>query len=114
LLIEAEVSLTDLTFKFHNVLEQMAPFGPANMKPVFAVRNVRYKGIPKLLKEEHIKMTLLDSETDKNIDAIAFGFGEIYEDLLKSESMDVAFYLEINEYMGNKSLQLMVKDIKLN
>lgn len=114
LLVDAEVALSDLTFKFHNVLEQMAPFGPANMKPVFVTRNLKIKGIPRLLKEEHIKMTLLDMDANKNIDAIAFGFGEIYENLLQAESVDVAYYLEINEYMGNKSLQLMVKDIKLN
>lgn len=114
LLIEAEIRLDDLTFKFHNILEQMAPFGPANMKPVFATRKLKFSGIPKLLKEEHIKMTVLDPETNKNIEAIAFGFGEIYENLLRSESIDVAYHLEINEYMGNKSLQLMIKDIKLN
>lgn len=112
--IDGEVSLSDLTFKFHDVIDQMSPFGPANMKPTFVCRGLQAKGQPRLLKEAHIKMLLFDPVTDKQIDAIAFGFGEMYDDLVQADSMDIAFHLDVNEYMGNSSLQLMIKDIKLN
>jgi len=114
LFVDSVATLDDLTFKFHNILEQMSPFGPANMCPVFVTRKLILKGTPRLLKDAHIKMTVMDADSGKNIDAIAFGFGEIYDDLLASDSFDVAYHLEVNEYMGNKTLQLMIKDIKLN
>ena len=112
--VDAEVSLSELSFKFHDVLDQMSPFGPANMKPLFVSRGLLPKGTPRLLKEAHIKMQLIDPVTDKQIDAIAFGFGDLYDDLLQAASLDIAFHLDVNEYMGNSSLQLMIKDIKLN
>ena len=112
--IDGEVSLSDLTFKFHDVIDQMAPFGPANMKPVFVCRGLTTRRRPRLLKEAHVKMTLTDPVTDKEIDGIAFGFGDMYDDILQANSLDIAFQLDVNEYMGNSSLQLMIKDIKLN
>ncbi|HLL42585.1 MAG TPA: single-stranded-DNA-specific exonuclease RecJ, partial [Segetibacter sp.] len=40
LIIDAEVSFTDLTFSFYKIIHQMEPYGPENMRPVFMVKNV--------------------------------------------------------------------------
>ncbi len=113
LYIDSVVGLSSLSFKFHEVLSQMAPFGPANPQPIFASKRLICKGKPRLLKDAHIKMTVSEQGSDKNIDAIAFGFGDFYDDLLNCESFDLAYHLDVNEYLGNKTLQLMVKDINL-
>src|SRR5690606_2238036 len=55
ILIDAEVSFCDLTPSFYNILCQMEPFGPDNMKPVFIARGVINTGRSKIVKEHHIR-----------------------------------------------------------
>jgi len=113
LYIDDVLTIASLTFKFQEIINQMGPFGPLNLQPVFSSHGLTYIGKPMLLKGAHIKMTVTDDVSGKNIDAIAFGFGDMYDDLIAAKSFDLAYSLDINEFMGNKSLQLMVKDIKL-
>ena len=52
--IDAEVTLSDLTASFYNILLQMEPFGPENQRPVFRIRNVRDRGT-KIVKDAHVR-----------------------------------------------------------
>ena len=53
--IDAEVQLSDLTPKFIRVLSQFAPFGPENMRPVFAAHNVEVIGQPRIVGKNHLR-----------------------------------------------------------
>jgi single-stranded-DNA-specific exonuclease len=60
---------------------------------------------------DHIK--ILFSQGKKNINAIGFGMGKKLKGLLNpGDLVDVAFEVEINEWNGNKSLQIKILDIK--
>jgi len=111
--IEETIPMASLTFNFHEVIRQMGPFGPLNMQPVFSSQKLTCVGNPRLLKDAHVKMTVKEGTSGKMLEAIAFGFGDFYEKLLKAQYFDLAYTLEVNEYLGNRSLQLMVKDIKI-
>ncbi len=96
--------------RLKRILKQFEPHGPGNMKPVFLTRNIYVKDA-KLLKGEHLKMTLVEPGHDKPINAIAFSFPEAF-DLVQQGSVDVVYTLEENQFRGRTTLQLNVKDIR--
>ena len=110
--IDMEIPLDAIDFKLLNILKQMGPFGPKNMQPVFVARNVTLKSSPRVLKEKHLKLFVSQPDTDKAFDAIGFGLGHFEQKL--SSGFDIAFTIEENNFRGETSLQLMLKDIKLH
>lgn len=110
IIIDAEVGLKDLNPSFYNILTQMEPFGPANTKPVFVVKNVCNSGHSKIVKENHIKFSI----TCDNItfSGIGFNMASKFQLLEANKPVDIVFTLDENEWNGNKSLQLRVIDIK--
>ena len=99
--------------KFYRVLNQMAPFGPDNMRPVFVSRGVKDSGNSRVLKEEHLKLSLVQEEYPELIvDAIAFNMGHLYEKI-KGKKFDVVYTIEENSWNGYTNLQLMVRDLKI-
>ncbi len=109
--VDAIVSLADLTDNFYKLLMRFAPFGPDNMKPQFLVQNTQDTGWSKIVKEKHLKLSI--RQGDVVMSGIGFDLGEKYQ-LLKEGNFDVVFQLEVNEWQGRQSLQMMVKDIKRN
>lgn len=107
--VDAIISLADLTDNFYKLLLRFAPFGPDNMKPQFLVQNTQDTGSSKIVKEKHLKLSI--RQDDVVMSGIGFDLGEKYH-LLKEGNVDVIFQLEVNEWQGRQSLQMMVKDIK--
>jgi single-stranded-DNA-specific exonuclease len=107
--IDAEINFSDITPKFYNILKQMAPFGPNNMKPVLMTKNVRDSGWSKIVKEDHIKFSVKHHEVQ--LSGIGFNLADKMN-IAKSDTFNIAYYVEENEWNGNVSLQLMVKDIE--
>jgi len=100
--------------KFYRVLKQFAPFGPDNMHPVFVSKNVEISGSARLLKDEHLKLKLMQADyPDIEIDAIGFGLGHFYNQI-QNNTFDVAYTIDENNWRGKSTLQLMIKDIKIN
>lgn len=100
--------------KFYRILKQLAPFGPDNMAPTFLTRNVKDTGYSRVLKDEHLKLSLNQSEfPDIIIEGIAFGFGHLWK-RVKEEPFDIVYIITENYWQGKVSLQLMIKDIRFN
>lgn len=98
------------------VLNQFEPHGPGNMKPVFLAKSVFAAGV-QLLKEEHLKMNLFQENDAFTLPAIGFRMPHFYELVTSNEPFDVAFTLEVNEWIKNsgeisRTLQLNIKDIR--
>ncbi len=118
--IDAEVDLIDLTPKFYRILSQFAPFGPANMKPVFKANSLRDNGFGKRIGKveneedlpEHLRLNIVYGADKKTYNAIGFGMGDKLEQLQNAETFEAVFTLEENNWNGYTSLQLMLKDIK--
>ena len=110
--IDAEISLEDITPKFFNILQQMAPFGPENMLPIFITKNVKDSGWSKVLKEEHIKFSLRKGMREMQ-DGIGFRMAEKFP-IVKNGNFDICYQIEENEWNEKVTLQLMVKDIRVN
>ena len=110
--INAFIELNTINYKFYNLFKQMQPFGPGNMQPAFMAENLRIKN-PKLLKEKHLKFDVSQEGFQEHFTAIGFGFGHFYQPLTEGKSFKMVFVIEENEYRGEKSLQLRIKDLKL-
>ena len=110
--IDAEIELSEITPKFFRIIQQMAPFGPQNMKPVFKTSSVRDNGYRKTVGKDntHLKLNIIEGANPKTYNAIGFGLGDKIN-LIKNE-FDIAYSLDENEYNGYTSIQLLLKDVK--
>ncbi|MBP7477232.1 MAG: single-stranded-DNA-specific exonuclease RecJ [Chitinophagales bacterium] len=111
--VDAEISLYEISQKFYHILKQMAPFGPANMNPVFCTRNLCDGGYSKKIGENHLKLDLVD-EMNNRISALGWGFGAHITDIQAGKLFDICYSIEENEWNGVVSLQLNIKDIKVH
>ena len=110
--VDMEIPLLRVDRKFFNVLRQMAPFGPGNMKPVFVTRGCRDTGYAKEVGTGHLKMTVYQGPEDIPIRAIAFGQVEHLELVKSGKPFDLVYSIDENTFNGRTSLQLMVKDVR--
>jgi len=109
--VDTVIFLDEINFKFYNILSQMGPFGPQNMQPVFVSENLHAINV-KVLKEQHLKFQVKQEGTEAAYDVIGFGLAE-YHDLVNcGMKFHMAYTIEENDFRGNKSLQLFVKDLK--
>lgn len=100
--------------KFYRVLKQMGPFGPGNMNPVFVVKNLKDAGYSKIVGESHLKLYVCPvNNLALKLNGIAFGLGHLLPDIQK-KTFSLAFSFEENFWNDKSSLQLAVKDIKIN
>lgn len=110
--IDAEIDLSEITPKFFRIIQQMAPFGPLNMKPVFTTTAVRDNGYGKQVGADssHLKLNLIYGSDQKTYNAIGFGLGNKISTI--QNDFDIAYTLDENTWNGYTSIQLMLKDLK--
>jgi single-stranded-DNA-specific exonuclease len=108
--IDAPLSLSAINHRMYKVLKQFAPFGPSNMKPVFLSKGLLAEG--RIVGNDHLKLDLIDEKTGARCPGIAFGLGHKLHLLESNQGIDVVYTIEENEWNGNVSLQLNVKDLK--
>jgi single-stranded-DNA-specific exonuclease len=111
IVIDAEISLTDIKQSFYDILCQMEPFGPDNLRPVFVAKKVYNTGWSKVVKENHIRFVL--QQGTAKITGIGFNMAEKMPLLEAGKAVDVVFKLDENEWNGEKSLQLKVIDVRI-
>ena len=110
--VDAAIDFSEITPKFFRIIQQMAPFGPLNMKPVFSSTSVRDNGYGKQVgaNNAHLKLNLFQGDNKKTFNAIGFNLGTKME--FVQNDFDVVYALDENEWNGHKNLQLVLKDIK--
>jgi single-stranded-DNA-specific exonuclease len=107
---DAEVDLRDLSEALWEELQQLEPTGHSNEKPVLVSRKVRVLDKRTVGADgQHLKLKI-GRPGHQPLDAIGFRLGEHARDL--PEIVDIAYQLDMNEWNGSRSLQLMVQDIK--
>ncbi|WP_051531032.1 single-stranded-DNA-specific exonuclease RecJ [Clostridiisalibacter paucivorans] len=109
--VESLIELEDVSIKTIKEIKKLEPFGMGNPSPVFFCRNLLLKS-KRLVGKESDHLKLLLSKNEINIDGIAFNQGEIYDDLETGNRVDIVAALDINKYLGEERIQLLVKDIK--
>lgn len=108
------ISFDDITDKFVNILDQFAPFGPENMKPIFVTFGVVDTGASRAIGKDfsHLKLEVKD-KFGNILSGIAFGQGHIYEIIKNKKPFDICYTIGKNVFNGKTTLQLDIKDIRL-
>ena len=112
IIIDAEITLKDIKQSFYDIIAQMEPFGPENLRPVFLVKNVLDNGWSKIVKEQHIRFSIIQDNV--NISGIGFGMADKFYLLQQNKPVDIVFTIDINEWNGSTSLQIRVIDFRLS
>ncbi len=108
--ISSNLNFDKINTKFLNLLKQFSPFGPGNRRPVFRSNSVRDSGYSKIVKDEHLKLSI-KQKNSQNVNGIGFWMGEHY-DRVSKEAFDICYVLEENHWKGKTSISLNLKDIK--
>lgn len=112
--VDHKITFDNINQRFFNILRQMSPFGPQNMPPTFVAENIYAHDRPKVMKEKHLKFLAGQEGCTTKLEIIGFGFAEYFELINSGMRFKVAFTVEENDFMGTKSLQLYLKDLKFD
>ena len=111
--IDCEIDNKDLSFNLIDQIGSMEPFGIANQKPIFVLKNVEPLFVSNVGKgAAHLKFSIQNA--GKNIGVIAFRMGDHVETLRKHRKIDLAFHLERNVWNNKESIQLQALDFEIN
>lgn len=112
IVFDAEIELSEITPKFFRIIQQMAPFGPQNMKPTFKTSAVRDNGYGKQVGADktHLKLNIIAGADSKTYNAIGFNLGAKITEI--QNAFDIVYALDENEWNGIKSIQLLLKDLQ--
>ena len=105
--IDAELQTKQLTKSLVGELQRFEPFGFQNPRPIFATYKIGISDIKTVGQGKHLKFKAAE------IDAIAFGMGELEAMLQNGQQVDIAYTLELDDYNGFEKLQLKVKDLQV-
>ena len=112
--IDRQIELNDISDKFYRILSQFAPFGPGNMSPVFMSDNLHDTGYGKCVGEDdkHLRITVKQPNSYKIV-CIGFGLGDKLSLIKNKNTFKATYSIDENEWKGNVSLQLKLRDIQV-
>lgn len=111
--VDTQIDFEDISPKLMRILNQFAPFGPGNMTPVFMAENLKDTGYAKGVGKNgaHLKLSATQNGIGP-IGGIGFNLGNKLPVVANRKSFSAVFSLDENEWQGNVSLQLKLKDLK--
>ena len=108
------MTISDVTWNLFDLLEKFRPYGQSNPRPVFALYGVIVASVSAVGQEQkHLRLKLTDNQA-QTLSGIAFGFGSLASKLTSGTVVDIATTIEVNEWNGNRELQLNIVDIATN
>ena len=113
MIYDTSIVFKEITPKLYRILQQMAPFGPQNMRPVFHTRGVKDTGGTKVVGKDqtHLKLEVTDF-SGVPFSGIGFGMAAHISQIKSQASFELLYTLDENEYNGKKNLQLKVKALR--
>lgn len=113
--IDTELNPTHFNQKMFDIVEQMSPFGPGNMRPVFIMTDLMNTRNSRVLKEKHLKIEVYKKGFERNIiKGIGFNMAEKLEILESGKPFDICFQLSANEWRGVKTIEMKIKDVRVS
>ena len=109
---DAELDVSVVDMKFLSIVNKMAPFGPANLTPIFYAKGLRDDGTGKIIGKtaEHIRLNIKRSAD--SLAAVGFGMADKFMDIKKADSFEACFQINENVFRGTSTIQLMLKDVR--
>lgn len=109
--IDMRLPFSFISEEFIQELELLEPFGKGNSKPVFAEKNIRVRNPRIIGKNKNVLKFQAEDLNGNKIDAIYFGdVQKCMEYMQSQEQLSVTYYPAVNEFQGNKTLQIIVEN----
>ncbi len=112
--IDAEVALEDINWQLYEELEKFSPYGEGNYKPVFMATGLSVTDFqPVGADGKHLRL-MVKHNTEVIRKTIGFCFGSWCSKIKKGDKVDLVFEVDVNEWNGNRELQLKIVDLKFS
>jgi single-stranded-DNA-specific exonuclease len=110
--IDAIASLSEFNYESVTEMQTLGPFGQGNPEPLFATKGVRLCGPPRRVgtNADHLQLAVTDHTN--SIRCIGFRMGPLEKKLLEHDCFDIAYHAAIDSFNGNRSVQLVIEDIR--
>ena len=114
--VDLQIPLEALSLSFYDkLLVRLSPYGPGNMLPNFVSGPVFVTKSPFVMKEEHLKIYVGSTPDERGFEVVGFGMkADFYDGLCTAYEqrlpIQLVYHLEVNEYLGNRTLQLRALD----
>lgn len=109
---DCELMAEDITLDLVQELYGLEPYGTANPVPVFVTERVRIADVSAVGAGKHIRFQLVVG--NETITAMYFRHGMADIDVYPGDVIDVMYNLDINEFQGRRSLQMILKEFRLS
>lgn len=113
--IDAEIGAEDIGFALAETLRKFEPFGEGNRQPVFLTRRLLVEDFTVVgASAKHLKLFLrAEAGAPKIFEAIGFNLAGRFANIKKGDKIDAVYYLEQDEWNGNKKIQLKLIDLRI-
>lgn len=111
--IDSKILFSDITPKFFKILEEFAPFGQGNQRPMFVSEDLSYVAPPRIVGNNHLTGILRQKGTEKMFDSIGFNLGNFKGLIAEKQKFDAAYTVEKTVREGKIYPQIRIKDIHL-
>ncbi len=108
--VDCELSAADLTLETAEALSYLEPYGIANPTPLFLLRDAVIRSLLPL-GEKHTRLLL--EKDGRSLTALCFGKTRGDIEYYPGDRIDLLFQLGVNEFRGQRSVQMVVKGIRL-
>jgi single-stranded-DNA-specific exonuclease len=113
-IVDGELSLSEISWDLITWIERFSPFGYKNPTPKFIIEKAEIADVGFVGKtKNHIRFAFLNKETGEYFKGIGFNLGEEYRHVKAGDTVDLLTTVEIEEWNGERRIQLNVKDIRL-
>lgn len=108
--IDKEITLKEISLEAVKDLALLEPYGEGNKMPLFLIKSLKINSIRTLSEGKHLKMTL--QQDSYMLDAIGFNMGNIAQQYLIGDKIDIVGSLELNQFGGIEQVQINIKDMR--
>lgn len=113
--IEKELAEYEKTIAYAEAVKKLEPFGEGNPVPVFCMRNALVSNFFTMGSDgQHLRFVATTADGIP-VSCVLFGKAKKYTDFMRNGAcVDVAGELEVNEFRGERKIQIRIRDIKLS
>ena len=109
---DCEIEFSDVSLALTDSLQLLEPYGVGNPVPQFIMKNVFVSEITGVSDNKHTRLTLTDGKT--SFSAMYFSNSPSDLGVCPGDKVDILFNLGINEWQDRKSVQLIIRDVKIS
>ncbi len=111
IILDCEISLADIDWNLWDYLEKFEPYGMDNHKPKFLIKDCLIRDIGFMGKDEsHLRLLVEQLGITKKI--VGFSMSKNFVDIKINDKIDMVIELDVNEWNGNRGLEVYLLDFK--